>query len=146
MTQTDRKREMPAMVRSNTWGHILVFCAHGGKLFLGARCLVALKIENAVASMERMIKLQAKLIPRRKIFAIRTLTLTLRSFACSCSVISSLFSSSRSSLKVGLKIMVSVVRGGAPGDLSALLRGVFGVGGGRYFRSVSSISTAVDWT
>lgn len=33
------------------------------------------------------------------------------------------------------------VRGGAPGDFKALLRGPFGVGGGRYFLSVSSIST-----
>ena len=137
-----------------------MFSAHGGRLFRGGRCLVALKIENAVASMDKTIKLHAKLIPRRNIFAILTLTLTFcgwsvddlshiksghtRSFCCSFSVNASRFSSSCSSLNVGLRIMVSAVRGGAPGDFIALFNGVFGVGGGKYFRSVSSIST--DWT
>lgn len=67
-----------------------------------------------------------------------------KSFCCSFSVDCSRFSRICSSLKVGLRMVVSAVRGGAPGDLSALLRGVFGVGGGRYFLSVSSIS--MGWT
>jgi hypothetical protein len=53
-----------------------VFSAHGGRLFRGARVFVALKTANAVATMERTIRLQAKLMPRRKILAIRTRTLT----------------------------------------------------------------------
>lgn len=118
-----------------------MFFAHGGRLFLGARVLVALKMAKTVASIESTIKLQAKLIPLKKIFAIRTRVLIFRSFACSFSVITSLFSRICSSLNVGLRIMVSAVRGGAPGDLRALLSGDIGVGGGRYFLSVSSIST-----
>lgn len=56
------------------------------------------------------------------------------SFACSFSREASCFSRSRSSLKVGLKIMLGLpgVRGGAPGDFNALFRGPpLGVGGGR---------------
>jgi hypothetical protein len=53
-----------------------VFSAQGGRLFRDGRVFVALKIANAVAAMERTIKLQAKLMPRRKILAIRTRTLT----------------------------------------------------------------------
>jgi hypothetical protein len=53
-----------------------VFAAHAGRLFRGARCLVALKMAKTVASIERTIRLQAKLIPRRNIFAIRTRVLT----------------------------------------------------------------------
>ena len=52
-----------------------MFSAHGGRLFRGARVFVALKIAKAVATMERTIRLQAKLMPRRKIFAILTRTL-----------------------------------------------------------------------
>jgi hypothetical protein len=54
----------------------LVFSAHGGRLFRGASVFVALKMANAVATMESTIRLQAKLMPRRKILAIRTRTLT----------------------------------------------------------------------
>ena len=64
------------MTRSVICGQTGVFFAHGGRLFLGAKVLVALKIANTVASMESTIKLQAKLMPLRKIFAIRTLVLT----------------------------------------------------------------------
>ena len=56
------------------------------------------------------------------------------SFACSFSRETSCFSRSRSSLNVGLKIMLGLpgVLGGAPGDFSALFRGApLGVGGGR---------------
>lgn len=56
------------------------------------------------------------------------------SFACSFSREDSCFSRSRSSLKVGLKIILGLpgVRGGAPGDFNALFSGPpLGVGGGR---------------
>lgn len=67
--------ETEAMTRSVICGQVEVFVAHGGRLFLGARFLVALKMAKTVASMARTIRLQAKLMPRRKIFAIRTRTL-----------------------------------------------------------------------
>jgi hypothetical protein len=47
--------------------------AQAGRLFLGGRALVALKIEKVIESMERTIRLQLKFTPRRKNFAIRTL-------------------------------------------------------------------------
>jgi hypothetical protein len=53
-----------------------VFSAHGGKLFRFGSAFVAWKTASAVASMERTMRLQAKLIPRKKIFAILTRTLT----------------------------------------------------------------------
>jgi hypothetical protein len=70
-----------------------------------------------------------------------------KSLACSLSVITSCFSRCCSSRKVGLRIDMAPpgVRGGAPGDLRALLSGVLGVGGGRYLLSVSSISTDCMW-
>jgi hypothetical protein len=68
--------ETQAMDRTTTWGQILVFSAHGGRLFRDGRVFVALKMANAVATMERTIRLQAKLMPRRKILAMRTRTLT----------------------------------------------------------------------
>jgi len=68
--------ERQAIERSSTCGQILVFSAHAGRLFLGASALVALKMAKAVASIEMTMRLQAKLMPRRKIFAIRTRTLT----------------------------------------------------------------------
>lgn len=157
----DISSEIQAMVRRRICGQVLVFSAHGGRLFRFGRAFVAWKIASAVASMDRTIRLQAKLMPRRKIFAILTRTLTFClllafyselqmrgeltiSLACSFSREASCFSRSCSSLKVGLKIMLGLpgVRGGAPGDFKALFRGApLGVGGGRYFRSVSSIST-----
>ena len=70
------KSEMQAITRSVICGQTGVFFAHGGRLFLGAKVLVALKIANTVASMESTIKLQAKLMPLRKIFAMRTRVLT----------------------------------------------------------------------
>ena len=154
---------MQAMTKRRIWGQVLVFSAHGGRLFRLGSAFVAWKTASAVASMERTMRLQAKLIPRRKIFAILTRTLTFYfllalshsqvvceltiSLACSFSRETSCFSRSRSSLKVGLKIMLGLpgVRGGAPGDFKALFRGApRGVGGGRYLGSVSSISTV--WT
>lgn len=143
MTTMDMSSEMQAMESRRTWGQILVLLAHAGRPFLGARVFVALKMANADATMERTMSEQAKLMPRRKIFANRTRTFIFRSLACSLSVSASRFSSWCSSRKVGLMIDIAPagVRGGAPGDFKALLRGVFGVGGGRYLRSVSSIST-----
>lgn len=72
----DMNSETQAMTRRVTWGQILVPCAQGGRLFLGGSVLVALKMEKAVASMESTIRLQAKLTPRKNIFAIRTLIFT----------------------------------------------------------------------
>lgn len=68
-------REMQAMVSRRIWGQVLVLSAHGGRPLRGDRVLVALKMENEVASMERTMREQAKLTPRRKIFANRTRTL-----------------------------------------------------------------------
>lgn len=118
--------------------------AHGGRLFRAGIFFVALKMENVVASMDRTIREQLKLTPRRKNLAILTLVLDFRSCSCSFSVLSSAFSNISSSLKVGLS-MASRFLGAAPGDFIALLRGLRigepGVGGGRYLVSVSSIST-----
>ena len=75
MTMMDMTSEMTAIESSKTWGQILVLSAHGGRPFLGVRVLVALKMAKAVATMDRTIRLQAKLMPRRKIFASRTRTL-----------------------------------------------------------------------
>lgn len=75
MTKMDMTREMQAMVSRRIWGQVLVLLAHGGRPLRGARVLVALKMANAVAIMERTIREQAKLTPRRKIFASRTRTL-----------------------------------------------------------------------
>lgn len=120
--------------------------AHGGRPFRDGMCLVALKMENVVASIARTIKEQLKLTPRRKNLAILTLVLDFKSTSCSLSVLSSAFSNISSSLNVGLSI-ASRFLGAAPGDFIALFRGLRieslkpGVGGGRYFVSVSSIST-----
>ena len=73
---TDMRREMQAIDRSRAWGQTLVLSAHAGRLFRRGRFFVAWKMEKTVASMERTIRLQAKLMPRRKIFAMRTRTLT----------------------------------------------------------------------
>ena len=143
-------------------GHGLVPLAHGGKLLRGGRFLVALKMVKVVAIMERTMSEQLKLTPRRKNLAARTRILAFcrtirkvvqkglghqlftKSRTCSLSVESSAFSRICSSWKVGL-LMALRSLGGAPGDLRALFSGlrigVAGVGGGRYFRSVSSIST-----
>ena len=75
MTKIDMTRETQAMDSRRACGQILVLSAHGGRPFLGARVLVALKMANAVATMERTMSEQAKLMPRRKIFANRTRTL-----------------------------------------------------------------------
>jgi hypothetical protein len=77
MTKIDVTREMQAMDSRRAWGQILVLSAHGGRLYRGARVLVALKMANAVAIMERTMNEQAKLTPRRSIFANRTSTLIL---------------------------------------------------------------------
>jgi len=120
--------------------------AHGGRLFRAGICFVALNMENVVASMERTMREQLKLTPRRKNLAILTLVLDFRSSSCSFSVLSSAFSNISSSRNVGLSI-ASRFLGAAPGDFMALLRGLRngslkpGVGGGRYLVSVSSIST-----
>ena len=126
---------------------------------------MALKIVTVVATMESTISEQLKLTPRRKNLAARTRIFAFcrneldyciyiyiyiyvhqltKSRTCSLSVDSSAFSRTCSSWKVGLLIILRSF-GGAPGDLSALFNGLRigdpGVGGGRYFRSVSSIST-----
>lgn len=72
----EKNSEMQAMTRSKIWGQIFWFSAHGGRPFRVGRCFVALKMEKVVASIERTIRLHAKLIPRRKIFATRTRILT----------------------------------------------------------------------
>lgn len=79
-TMIDMNSEMEAMTRRVICGHVLVPTAHGGRLFRAGIVFVALKIEKTVASMERTIRLQAKLMPRRKILAIRTRTFTFCSF------------------------------------------------------------------
>lgn len=66
------KREMQAMTRSTICGQGLVFDDHAVKPPRDGRFLVALKIVKVAASMERTIKLQLKLMPRRKNFATRT--------------------------------------------------------------------------
>ena len=45
---------------------------------------MALKMEKAVASIERTMRLQAKLIPRRNIFATRTRILIFCGLSVSC--------------------------------------------------------------
>lgn len=80
MTTTDITREMTAIDSRSICGQIFVLSAHGGRPFLFGRFFVALKMANAVAIMERTMRLQAKLIPRRKIFAIRTRILIFCSF------------------------------------------------------------------
>ena len=72
MTKMDMTSETQAMESKRTCGQILVFSAHAGRPFLGARVFVALKMAKADATMERTISEQAKLMPRRKIFANRT--------------------------------------------------------------------------
>jgi hypothetical protein len=84
MTNTEKTSEMQAMTRSKTWGQIFCAGAQGGRLFLLGRCLVALKMEKAVASIERTIRLQAKLMPRRNIFATRTRILIFCALSVSC--------------------------------------------------------------
>jgi hypothetical protein len=64
------------MTRSKICGQVFVFSAHGGRPFRLGRDFVAWKMVSAVESMARTIRLHAKLIPRRKIFAMRTRTLT----------------------------------------------------------------------
>lgn len=71
----DMSSETQAIDKTRTCGQTLVLLAHAGRLLRAGSCFVALKIANAVATMERTIKLQAKLMPRRKILAIRTRTL-----------------------------------------------------------------------
>ena len=87
-TTTDMNSEMEAMTRRVICGHVFVPAAHGGRLFRVGSAFVALKIEKTVASMERTIRLQAKLIPRRKILAIRTRTFTFCLFVSQCSMVS----------------------------------------------------------
>jgi hypothetical protein len=72
------------MTISKTWGQIFWLSCHGVKPLRLGRCFVALKMEKAVASMERTIRLQAKLIPRRNIFATRTRSLTFCSLSVDC--------------------------------------------------------------
>jgi hypothetical protein len=66
-------KERQAMTRSVICGHVELPSAHAGRLFRFGSDFVALKIENVVASIERTMRLQLKLTPRRKNFAIRTL-------------------------------------------------------------------------
>ena len=87
----------------------------------------ALKIVRDVESMDRTMRLQLKLTPRRAILAIRTRVFTFRSFAFCFSVLSSCFSSTCSSLNVGLKGLMK--RPGVPGGFKALFRGDAGVRG-----------------
>ena len=96
-------------------------------MLLGGIALVALKIVRDVVSMDKTMRLQLKLTPRRANLAIRTRVLTLRSFAFCLSVLSSCFSSTCSSLNVGLKGLMK--RPGVPGGFKALLRGDAGVRG-----------------
>ena len=51
-----------------------MFGAHAGRLLRGGSVFVALKMAKADATMERTIRLQAKLMPRRKILASLTRT------------------------------------------------------------------------
>lgn len=52
-----------------------MFGAQAGRALRGGSVFVALKIANAVAIMDRTMRLHAKLIPRRKILASLTRTL-----------------------------------------------------------------------
>ena len=63
---------MQEMVRRVTCGQILVFGAQAGRAFLDGSALVVLKMANVLDTIDRMIKLQLKLTPRRSILAIRT--------------------------------------------------------------------------
>src|SRR5690242_13970113 len=72
----DISSEIQAMVRRRIWGQVLVLSAQGGRLLRFGSDFVAWKMASAVAIMERTMRLQAKLMPRRKIFAILTRTLT----------------------------------------------------------------------
>jgi hypothetical protein len=73
---TEKIREIQEMARRATCAHGFEFVAHGGRLFRGGMDLVSLKMAKVVESMERTIKLQLKLTPRRNIFAARTRNLT----------------------------------------------------------------------
>ena len=121
----ENSREMQEMVRRVTCGQITVVGAQAGRVLRGGRCRVARKMAKVDASMERTIKLQLKLTPRKTSLAMRTRIFTFwiqgagevragsrrgsgsegtltRSLAFSLSVSSSRFSKICSSWKVGL--------------------------------------------
>jgi hypothetical protein len=76
MMANDIASETQEMHSRTICGHVDVPDAQGGRLLRAGSCLVALKMENVVASMERTMRLQLKLTPRSIIFAIRTLVFT----------------------------------------------------------------------
>lgn len=136
---------MQDVTRTTIWGQVFVPSAHAGRLFRAGSCLVALKMEKVMESIERTIRLQLKFTPLRTNFAIRTLVFIFcaivsyllevqpagvftRSFACSFSVIASCFSKTCSSRNVGLSGL-SIFRPGVPGTLMALFSGEAGVMG-----------------
>ena len=96
--------------------------------FLALSVRVALKMEKEADSIERMMRLQLKLTPRRANLAMRTRVLIFRSRFCSFSVLASRFSRISSSRKVGLSGF-SLRRPGVPGTFMALLSGDRGVMG-----------------
>ncbi len=69
-------RETQAMQSRVTCGHIWCPNAQGGNLFRGGMAFVALNMEKVVESMDKTMRLQLKLTPRRANFAIRTRILT----------------------------------------------------------------------
>ena len=64
------------MQRRVICGHVFWPCAQGGKELREGMAFVALNMEKVVESMERTMRLQLKLTPRRAILAIRTRVLT----------------------------------------------------------------------
>lgn len=81
---------------------------------------------NEAEIMDKIIREQLKLTPRRANLAILTLVLIFKSLAWSFSVIFSRASKFSSSLKVGLRGFVNPLPG-VPGTLMALFKGDFGV-------------------
>lgn len=65
-------RETQAIERTSFWGHVLVFSAQDGILLWLGSALVALKIAKEADTMERMMREQLKLTPRRANLANRT--------------------------------------------------------------------------
>ena len=140
----DIASDTQAMHKRVICGHVFCLVAHGGEPPLGGNAFDELNIVKVAESMDKTMRLQLKLTPRKAILAIRTRVLTFclrsatnshssdqrpltRSAAFRFSVFSSCFSKSCSSLKVGLNGFANLA--GVPGGFKALRNGEFGVRG-----------------
>ena len=123
---SEQAKDTHEIVSKVICGHFCVPCAQTGKLPRLGMPLEALKMLKVVDNIDRTMRLQLKLVPRRAIFAIRTRVLIFKSLALAFSVDSSCFSNASSSLNVGLS---GFRRPGVPGTFKALLRGDAGVSG-----------------